>query len=87
MKVAIFTDNDFVKVNGVTTCLRAALAHAPSDMRLCVFTASDLGVDRPDYFAAPSLGIGIPFYREMRVCRESVCSCARCERSDSISFI
>ena len=29
MNVAIFTDNDFDKVNGVTTTLRAVLEHAP----------------------------------------------------------
>src|SRR6266849_106252 len=29
MNVAIFTDNDFGKVNGVTTALRAVLDHAP----------------------------------------------------------
>ena len=28
--VAVFTDNDFDKVNGVTTTLRAVLAHAPA---------------------------------------------------------
>ena len=30
MNVAIFTDNDFAKVNGVTTSLRAAIRYAPA---------------------------------------------------------
>jgi hypothetical protein len=34
MNVAIFTDNDFEKVNGVTTTLRAVLQHAPPGVRL-----------------------------------------------------
>ena len=33
MNVAIFTDNDFSKVNGVTTTLRAMLEHLPPEIR------------------------------------------------------
>jgi glycosyltransferase involved in cell wall biosynthesis len=64
-RVAIFTDNDFEKVNGVTTALGAALAGAPPDVRLRVYTASRLGSDTPEYLALPSWGVGIPFYRDM----------------------
>ena len=42
-RVAVFTDNDFEKVNGVTTVLGAALAGAPPDVRVRVYTASRLG--------------------------------------------
>lgn len=66
-RVAIFTDNDFGKVNGVTTTLNAVLRHAPEDVKPCVFTLSDLGVREPDYVALISRGAGIPYYREMRL--------------------
>jgi glycosyltransferase involved in cell wall biosynthesis len=67
MHVAIFTDNDFDKVNGVTTTLSAALAHAPAGMRLRVYTAATLGVDDPQYLALRAVGMPIPFYGEMRM--------------------
>jgi glycosyltransferase involved in cell wall biosynthesis len=66
-RVAIFTDNDFGKVTGVTTTLQAVLAHAPSDIQPRIFTAADVGCDRPDYLALASTGLGIPFYREMKM--------------------
>lgn len=65
MNVAIFTDNDFAKVNGVTTTLRAVLRHAPGDVRPRIYTCEHAAIDEPDYFAAKAVGIGIPFYREM----------------------
>ncbi len=65
--VAVFTDNDFEKVNGVTTALTAVLAHVPDDLRVRVYTASRLGADCPDYLALPSWGVGIPFYGEMQM--------------------
>ena len=65
--VAIFTDNDFEKVNGVTTALSAVLDHAPDDVDVRVYTAAALGVDSPDYLALESWGVGIPFYPEMRM--------------------
>ena len=52
--VAIFTDNDFEKVNGVTTALSAVLDHAPDDVDVRVYTAAPLGVDSPDYLALAS---------------------------------
>jgi glycosyltransferase involved in cell wall biosynthesis len=67
MNVAIFTDNDFDKINGVTTTLTAALRHAPASQRLRVYTAATLAVDTPEYLAVRSLGMPIPFYRDMRM--------------------
>jgi len=67
MNVAIFTDNDFAKVNGVTTCLRAALRYAPDDIRPRIYTCADLGEDGTDYFAAASIGTRIPYYGDMRM--------------------
>ena len=67
MNVAIFTDNDFVKVNGVTTTLRAVVQYAPDDVRVRVYTAAGEGSDRSDYFALRSLGLPIPWYGEMRM--------------------
>jgi hypothetical protein len=67
MNVAIFTDNDLHNVNGVTTSLNAVLRHAPDGIRLRIYTASDFNVDRPDYLALASFGIGMPFYRGMKM--------------------
>ena len=67
MKVAIFTDNDFDKVNGVTTTLTEVLRQAPAEVIPRIYTASALGTDRPDYLALRSFGLGIPFYREMKM--------------------
>jgi glycosyltransferase involved in cell wall biosynthesis len=67
MRVAIFTDNDFGKVNGVTTTLRAVLEHAPDHLDLRVYTCDSIGIDSADYLALPALGFGIPFYREMKM--------------------
>ena len=67
MRVAIFTDNDFDKINGVTTTLTALLAHAPGDVRPRIYTAASLGTDQPDYLALRSRGVPIPFYGEMQM--------------------
>jgi glycosyltransferase involved in cell wall biosynthesis len=67
MKVAIFTDNDFGKVNGVTTTLRAVLDHAPDALDLRIYTCESSGVDTPDYLGLSAYGCGIPYYREMKV--------------------
>jgi hypothetical protein len=61
IRVAVFTDNDFGKVNGVTTTLRAVLAHQPADVAVRVYTAADVEADRADYFAVRSVGAGIPW--------------------------
>lgn len=67
MKVAIFTDNDFDKINGVTTTLTAVLRYAPADIKPRIYTASGLASDDPDYLALRSFGVSIPFYREMKM--------------------
>src|SRR5262249_9003403 len=67
MKVAIFTDNDFEKVNGVTTTLRAVLEYAPDDLDLRIYTCDSVGIDSIDYLSLSAIGMGIPFYREMKV--------------------
>jgi glycosyltransferase involved in cell wall biosynthesis len=67
MKVAIFTDNDFGKVNGVTTTLRAVLDHAPDDLDLRIYTCERFGIDSREYLSLPAFGVGIPYYREMKV--------------------
>ena len=67
MRVAILTDNDFGKVNGVTTTLKAVLRYAPQDLRLRVFTACREEADTPGYRALPARGMPIPCYREMEV--------------------
>jgi glycosyltransferase involved in cell wall biosynthesis len=67
MRVAIFTDNDFGKVNGVTTTLKAVLREQPADIRARIYTAADVGVDRDDYLALRSFGVGIPFYQGMKM--------------------
>jgi glycosyltransferase involved in cell wall biosynthesis len=65
MNVAVFTDNDFDKINGVTTTLTALLRHAPSDIKPRIFTAAAIAADYPDYLALRSFGVGIPFYPGM----------------------
>jgi len=65
--IAIITDNDFNKVNGVTTTLKAVLRHAPADLRVRVYTSADLSVDEPDYCAMASWGVGLPWYPDMRI--------------------
>jgi Glycosyltransferase Family 4 len=67
MNVAIFTDNDFGKVNGVTTTLAAALEHAPDELNLRVYTCDDAGAETGDYLSLAAFGVGIPFYREMKM--------------------
>jgi hypothetical protein len=67
MNVAIFTDNDFDKVNGVTTTFKAALKSAPPGIRLRVYTAAPESTDTDTYFALRSVGSPIPFYSEMSI--------------------
>lgn len=67
MKVAIFTDNDFTKVNGVTTTLRAVLEHAPASLDLRVYTCETHGIEADEYLALAAYGVGIPYYREMKM--------------------
>lgn len=67
MKVAVFTDNDFDKINGVTTTLNAVIRYAPPDITPRIYTASGLACDHPTYLAYASIGVGIPFYSEMKM--------------------
>jgi glycosyltransferase involved in cell wall biosynthesis len=67
MRIAIFTDNDFAKVNGVTTTLNAVLRWRPADLSIRIYTAADVEADTTDYLALASPGIGIPFYSEMKM--------------------
>ncbi len=86
MRVAMFTDNDFGKVNGVTTTLKAVLQFSErAEPR--VYTASDLGAETPTYFATPSLGIGLPWYREMRIYWPRLGAFARALKRDGTEVI
>ena len=87
MNVAIFTDNDFAKVNGVTTTLTAALRHAPDGARLRVYTAAAIGVEEPNYLAVRSVGMPIPFYGEMRMYVPRLSEYLRHARRDRIDVI
>jgi glycosyltransferase involved in cell wall biosynthesis len=87
VNVAIFTDNDFDKVNGVTTTLAAAVRCAPIDVRLRVYTAGALAVDQPDYLALRSPGVPIPFYPEMRMYMPRLLAYVARAKADRIDVI
>lgn len=87
VRVAVFTDNDFRKVNGVTTTLRALLAHAPADIRPRIYTCEPRDVDRPGYYAAGTLGVGLPFHREIRMYWPPIGRIVRQARLDRIDLI
>jgi glycosyltransferase involved in cell wall biosynthesis len=87
MRVAIFTDNDFEKVNGVTTTLRAVLEHAPDDVDLRVYTCDGLGMETREYLALRSVGVGIPFYREMKVYAPPVRRFLRHATADGVDVV
>jgi glycosyltransferase involved in cell wall biosynthesis len=86
-RVAIFTDNDFDKVNGVTTTLQALLRHQPAGIRARVYTASRVAVETPDYLALRSPGVPIPFYAEMRMYLPRLGEYRRRTRADRIDLI
>lgn len=87
MNVAIFTDNDFAKVNGVTTSLRAVVRHAPEGIHPRVYTASDLAEDRDDYFALSAPGMRMPFYGDMRMYMPSFRALLRRVRADRVDLL
>jgi glycosyltransferase involved in cell wall biosynthesis len=87
IRVAVFTDNDFAKVNGVTTTLRALLQRTPSDLSVRIYTADGRGADEPDYLSLRAFGFGIPFYREMKVYFPPFWSYVRRARRDGIDLI
>jgi glycosyltransferase involved in cell wall biosynthesis len=87
LSIAVFTDNDFDKVNGVTTTLRSVLRYAPSDLRPRIYTSSDLEVDQPEYLALRSSGVPIPYYNEMRMYVPRVGELGRRMTADGIGLI
>src|SRR5262245_13236327 len=87
MRVAIFTDNDFGKVNGVTTSLKAVLQFANGGAVPRVYTAADVGVRTPAYCALRSIGMGLPCYREMRIYLPRVRAFARELRRDGVDVV
>ncbi len=87
MRVAIFTDNDFDKTNGVTTTLRAVLRHLPGDIHARIYTASELCSDGPDYLALAALGVPIPWYGEMRMYAPPVRAFRRHLAADDIALV
>jgi glycosyltransferase involved in cell wall biosynthesis len=87
MNVAIFTDNDFDKVNGVTTTFRAALQSAPAGIHLRVYTAASLPVETDSYLALRSIGVPIPFYTEMQIYLPRFQEFLRRARADRIELV
>jgi glycosyltransferase involved in cell wall biosynthesis len=87
MRVIVFTDNDFEKTNGVTTTWRAVLQAAEASRSVRIFTASDGSADLPDYFAAASFGVGLPWYRDMRVYLPDLRRFARQLREDGATVV
>jgi glycosyltransferase involved in cell wall biosynthesis len=87
MNVAIFTDNDFDPLNGVTTALRAALERQSQGLRLRVYTASALGVDAPDYLALAAPGLPVPFCGDVRVYLPRIGPFLRHARGDRIDIV
>ena len=68
MNVAIFTDNDFDKVNGVTTTFTAALRVVPAGMHLRVYTAGPVPVETDSYLALRSIGIALMHHTMLVSC-------------------
>src|SRR5262245_40298068 len=87
MRVAVFTDNDFDKVNGVTTALRALVEHAPSTIHPRIYTCERRSREEPTYLACRAAGMGIPFYREMRMYWPAILRFMRHARRDRIDVV
>lgn len=87
MRVAVLTDNDFAKVNGVTTTLKAVLRHAPPDLAPHVYTFAGRPSDQPGYTAFAAWGMPIPFYAEMRMYAPPIGPLARRLDADRIGLI
>ncbi len=89
MRVAIFTDNDFGKVNGVTTTLTAVLKWRPSDIQPRVYTAADELVSRPDYLALRSWGAPVPYYsdKEMKMYFPRFFAYLKAAKADGIELV
>ena len=67
MRVAVFTDADFDRADGLTTALAALLRHAPPDVRPRIYTLSDLDVDEPQFLALRSPAIPFPVGRHAQL--------------------
>jgi glycosyltransferase involved in cell wall biosynthesis len=87
MRVAIFTDNNFEKVNGVTTTLRAVLRYAPDGIEPRIYTASNRAADDRDYLALRSIGAPIPFYGEMHMYLPRVREYLRRAREERVDVV
>jgi glycosyltransferase involved in cell wall biosynthesis len=87
MNVGIFTDNDFAKVNGVTTTLRAVLKYAPEGIRPRIYTCANVEEDEDNYFSAASPGMRIPFYSDMRIYLPKVRTLLNRVRADRIDVL
>jgi glycosyltransferase involved in cell wall biosynthesis len=87
MRVAVFTDNDFDKINGVTTTLKALLRYAPGDIAPRIYTLADLGVNEPHYLALASPGMPIPYYGEMRMYWPRAGALRRALRADGVRVV
>jgi glycosyltransferase involved in cell wall biosynthesis len=85
--VAIFTDNDFDKINGVTTTLTEVLRRAPPHIVPRIYTADTRGADRPDYLALRSVSVPIPYYGEMKMYVPHIGEYIRRARADAIDVI
>jgi phosphatidylinositol alpha 1,6-mannosyltransferase len=67
MRVAVFTDNDFDQVSGLTTTLTALVSHRPPDLGLRIYTAAALDTDVPTHLALRSASAAIPFAHGARL--------------------
>lgn len=87
LRVAVFTDNDLFRANGVTTTLRALLAHAPPEIQPRIYTCGPDEVDRPDWFTAGAFGIGLPFCRDKQIYCPPVARLLRQARQDRVGLV
>jgi glycosyltransferase involved in cell wall biosynthesis len=87
MRIAVFTDNDFNKVNGVSTTLRALLRCTPPTVHVRIYTADQEGADEPGYLSLRAVGTSIPFYRDMKVYFPSPAPYLRRLRADRVDLI
>jgi glycosyltransferase involved in cell wall biosynthesis len=87
VNIAIFTDTDFGKVNGVTTSLKAALRYAPEGIHPRIYTACAEAEGGADYFAVRSVGMAIPFCGEMTMYWPRAMRLLREARQDRIDVV
>ncbi len=87
MRVAVFTDSDFSKVNGITNVLRAVRRYAPDGIEPRIYTASDIEQHADGYFSPASWGCDLPWSRQMRVYWPPLARFARAMRADHIDVV